>query len=157
MDLAQETFVRVYTSLETFRGESRFEAWLFKIATNIYRNRLRAQATLKRAAQEVPFDDDAGEAGPTAAGAAPPAAGTGEQGPLREVLAEERAQLLHAAMEGLPAQMRRCVQLRVMGDYKYCEIAVLMQVSIETVKSHLFQARQQLKDRLGGYFTDLEA
>jgi RNA polymerase sigma-70 factor (ECF subfamily) len=156
MDLSQETFLRVHNHLATFRRESRFEAWLFKIATNLYRNRVRTLTTLKRRAQEVPFDA-AAEGELTAALPEPALTAAGEQGPLREVLSEECAQLLRAAMDDLPAQMRRCVLLRVEGDFKYREIADLMQVSIDTVKSHLFQARQQLKGRLADYFADLEA
>jgi DNA-directed RNA polymerase specialized sigma24 family protein len=50
--------------------------------------------------------------------------------------------------------MQRVVLLRVDGDLKYREIAEELQVSIETVKAHLYQARQQLKDKLSDYFTD---
>ena len=59
-------------------------------------------------------------------------------------------------MAALPAQMRRCVELRVHQDLRYKEIADLMQVSIDTVKAHLYQARQQLKGKLSGYFADPE-
>ena len=154
-DLVQETFLHAHRSLATFRGESRFEAWLFKIATNLYKNRLRGLAARKREAKEVAFEG--GDAGELAA-ARPESifAGTSGQGPLDGVLCEERTKLLRAAMDDLPAQMRRCVLLRVDGELKYREIAVLMQVSIETVKAHLFQARRQLKERLGVYFTELE-
>ena len=155
MDLAQETFLRVNSHLASFRRDSRFEAWLFKIATNLYRNRIRALKTGKRRAQEVPFDD-AAEAGLTTAPADAALIAPAERGPLREVLSDERAKLLREAMDGLPAQMRRCVLLRVEGDFKYREIADLMQVSVDTVKSHLFQARQQLRGRLADYFADLE-
>ena len=155
MDLAQETFQRVHKHLASFRRDARFESWLFKIATNLYRNRLRALATLKRHAQEVPFDE-AAEDDLTTARPEGILIRAGEQGPLRDVLCEERVRLLREAMDDLPAQMRRCVLLRVEGDFKYREIADLMQVSVETVKAHLFQARQQLKGRLADYFTDLE-
>jgi RNA polymerase sigma-70 factor, ECF subfamily len=155
MDLTQETFLRVHNHLGSFRHDSRFETWLFKIATNLYRNRLRTLATLKRHAQEVPFDATA-EGELTAARPESIVTGTDERGPLCEVLSGERLKLLREAMDDLPAQMRRCVLLRVEGDFKYREIADLMQVSVDTVKTHLFQARQQLKGRLADYFTDLE-
>jgi DNA-directed RNA polymerase specialized sigma24 family protein len=50
--------------------------------------------------------------------------------------------------------MRRCVLLRLEQDLKYREIASVMQISIDTVKAHLFQARQLLKDKLSRYFRD---
>jgi RNA polymerase sigma-70 factor (ECF subfamily) len=155
LDLAQETFLRVHEHLGAFRGDARFETWLFKIATNLYRNRLRTLATLKRHAQEVPLDS-APEGDLSAGRPEANLPATREPGPLCDVLAEERLKLLRNAMDQLPAQMRRCVLLRVEGDFKYREIAHLMQVSVDTVKAHLFQARQQLKGRLADYFSDLE-
>jgi len=152
-DLAQETFLRVHKSLATFRRESRFETWLFQVSANVYRNTLRSQSTRKRDAPEVSLDDlidgSGGNGGREAGGPA-----NGEEDPLTRLLTDERAQVLHEALQDLPSQMRRCVILRVAGDLKYREIADLMRVSIETVKAHLFQARQLLKVKLGDYFAD---
>jgi RNA polymerase sigma-70 factor, ECF subfamily len=154
MDLSQETFLLVHGHLQAFRGEAPFDTWMFKIAMNVYRNRLRTLGSLKRDAHVVPLDASPEE---PLVSARPEGlfAGCEADEPLSSVLAEERARLLREAVEGLPAQMRRCVQLRVDRDLKYREIAVLLQVSVETVKAHLFQARQQLRVRLGAYFTDL--
>lgn len=150
-DLAQDTFLKVYKSLGTFRRESRFETWLFQITANVYRNTLRAQSTRKRDAAEVSIDEmfePAGSIGETASGLDAVA------GQLDELLTAERSQVLHDALQDLPSQMRRCVLLRVGQDLKYREIADLMRVSIETVKAHLFQARQHLKGKLADYFAD---
>lgn len=151
-DLTQDTFVKVSEGLESFRGESRFVTWLFKVAANVYRNRLRTGSTLKRTGHEVPLDAADGD-DPSAA----PAAGiaTGEPGALECILGDERSKLLRDAMQGLPLQMRRCVLLRVTQDLKYREIADVLQVTVDTVKAHLYQARQQLKGKLGDYFEDL--
>src|SRR5206468_721278 len=59
------------------------------------------------------------------------------EGPLDLVLTEEREERLYRAMADLPPQMRRCVMLRVVGDLKYREIAVILRVSVDTVKAHL--------------------
>jgi RNA polymerase sigma-70 factor (ECF subfamily) len=150
-DLVQETFLRVHKSLGTFRRESRFETWLFQITANVYRNTLRSQSTRKRDAPEVSLDD-VFETG--AGGGEPAVAADLPTGPLDDLLAGERAQMLHDALNELPSQMRRCVLLRVDQDLKYREIADLMRVSIDTVKAHLFQARQLLKVKLGDYFAD---
>ncbi|HZF09104.1 MAG TPA: sigma-70 family RNA polymerase sigma factor [Thermoanaerobaculia bacterium] len=148
-DLAQETFLKVHKGLPEFRREARFETWLFQIAANLYRNTLRSQSTQKREAQEVPLDE-LGEQDPNFA---QPSRDTGG---LDEVLSEERSLVLYHALAELPSQMRRCVELRVHQDLRYREIADLMQVSIDTVKAHLYQARQQLKSKLAGYFADPE-
>lgn len=71
--------------------------------------------------------------------------------PLHDMLEEERSRLLRNALEELPPQMRRCVQLRVQ-DLRYREIAEILKVSIDTVKAHLYQARQLLKAKLGDYY-----
>jgi RNA polymerase sigma-70 factor (ECF subfamily) len=148
-DLAQETFFRVYKNWAGFRGESSEVTWLFQIATNLYRNKIRSRSTLKRDMQVVPLDLPDGE---------PVAADDGQETALDAILLEERTKLLRDALEGLPPQMRQAVLLRVDGDLKYREIAELMSVSIETVKAHLYQARQQLRDKLGDYFrTDIES
>jgi RNA polymerase sigma-70 factor (ECF subfamily) len=148
-DLTQETFLKVYRGLPSFRRQARFETWLFQIAANLYRNTLRSQATLKREAQEVSLDEMVEEPGG-------PAAPAGETAALDRVLSEESSQVLRHAVAALPSQMRRCVELRVHQDLRYKEIAELMQVSIDTVKAHLYQARQQLKGKLSGYFADPE-
>jgi RNA polymerase sigma-70 factor (ECF subfamily) len=150
-DLVQETFFRVHRNLANFRGESKFETWLFQVSTNVYKNAVRSQTTQKRDAPEVSWDDvTTGSAGEDATAAAE----VRDNDPLDELLQDERSRLLHHAMQELPPQMRRCVELRVGQDMKYREIAVLMDVSIDTVKAHLFQARQLLKKKLGDYFAD---
>lgn len=145
-DLAQDTFLRVFNKWDSFRGESSVETWIFQIATNLYKNRLRSLQTRKRDAQETTLDD--GEGGVEV--------GDEKKDPLQDVLKEEGIRLLRDALEDLPPQMRQAVFLRVDGDLKYREIADVMHVSIETVKAHLYQARQQLRDRLADYFTDSE-
>ncbi|HWM94512.1 MAG TPA: sigma-70 family RNA polymerase sigma factor [Thermoanaerobaculia bacterium] len=144
-DLAQETFFRVFKHIDGFRGESSVETWLFQVAGNLYKNTLRSQQTLKRDAQEVPLT--------TEEGMVELDRGSRDRGALASLLAEERAKMLRNAFKDLPPQMRQAVLLRV-RDLKYREIAKLMDVSIETVKAHLYQARQQLRNRLSDYFTD---
>ena len=146
-DLAQDTFLRVFNKWESFRGESSVETWLFQIAANLYKNKLRSLQTQKRDAQETTLDNSERAV----------EVGDEEKGPLDEVLKEEAIRLLRDALEDLPPQMRRVVFLRVDGDLKYREIADVMHVSIETVKAHLYQARQYLRDRLSDYFTDTES
>jgi RNA polymerase sigma-70 factor (ECF subfamily) len=146
-DLAQETFLRVFKNMGSFRGESAVETWLFQIAANLYKNTLRSLQTQKRDAQEVPLES-------TEAIVVEWKSKEGDA--LGAILSEERSQRLRAALKDLPPQMRQAVFLRVDGDLKYREIADVMHVSIETVKAHLYQARQHLRDRLGDYFTDSE-
>jgi RNA polymerase sigma-70 factor (ECF subfamily) len=152
-DLVQETFLKVYRGLPAFRGEARFETWLFQIAANLYRNLLRSQSTLKREAQEVPLDDVSKVGSDPAEHDAALAFWEGNS--LDDLLDEERCRILSSALLDLPDQMRRCVELRVDQDLRYREIADLMSISIETVKAHLGQAKSQLKAKLKIYFCDV--
>jgi RNA polymerase sigma-70 factor (ECF subfamily) len=158
-DLTQETFIRVYTGMDGFRGEARFETWLFRIATNTYRKSLRYGAAEKRAGQEVSLQEPEGGGlrndAETACDPDFPGAAQAPE-PLEDVLDRERRQALLAAVTELPSQMRRCVVLRVYQELAYKEIAAVMQVSIETVKAHLFQARKRLRGALADHFEDLE-
>ncbi|MES1240044.1 MAG: sigma-70 family RNA polymerase sigma factor [Acidobacteriota bacterium] len=139
-DLAQETFFRVYKYRQGFRGDSSLVTWLFQIANNLYKNTLRSQAAQKRDAEEVSLDStDASDP-------------ESDEDALESMLSEERSRLLREALEELPPQMKKAVMLRVTSDMKYREIAEEMEVSIETVKAHLYQARQHLRDRLSDYF-----
>jgi RNA polymerase sigma-70 factor (ECF subfamily) len=146
-DLAQETFLRVFRQRDSFRGETSVETWLFQLASNLYKNTIRSRQTLKRDAKEVSFDEaaDVGLAGALSSNS------------LGDLLAGERDCLLREAIRDLPDQMRRCVTLRVDQDLKYREIALLMGVSIEIVKAHLYQARQILRDKLADFFTEGES
>ena len=141
-DLTQETFLGIYRGIGTFRRDARFETWLFTIATNAWRKRLRHGTAGKREGQEVPLEP---EVGPDAK----------EPAADEDMLRRERSRRLREAVEKLPEQMRRCLTLRVYQEMKYREIAALLRLSPETVKVHLFQARRRLREELGPYFADV--
>lgn len=138
LDLTQETFLGIYRGIGTFRRDARFETWLFKVATNAFRKRLRWGTAGKRTGEEVPLE-------------AEPAGGSV---PGEGMIQKERARLLREAIERLPEQMRKCLILRVYHEMKYREIGTVLRLSPETVKVHLFQARRRLQEELGDYFRD---
>ncbi len=148
-DMAQETFLGVYRSLRDFRKDASEETWLFSIATNVWRNRLRRRSAGKRQRQEISLALVEADRQPL------PSNEPGSN-PLHEALDDEKTRMLQEAIRDLPTQMQRCIFLRVEQDLKYREIATIMQISIDTVKSQLFQARARLRNRLGPYFEDLE-
>lgn len=135
-DLAQETFLGIYRGLGGFRHESRFESWLYRLATTTYLKRLRAAATDKRRGREVVHDETAAPPGATL---------PTRDDPLRGMILEERRQALRQAVRGLPDQMRKCLTLRIYHELSYREIATVMKIEIDTVKAHLFQARARLR------------
>jgi len=154
-DLIQETFFRVYRGIETFRGEARWEHWLFRIAANTASKAVRHRAAAKRTGLSVPLEDnDVGDSLPTAAGGVP--RGAEAPVPLRQLLGKEMRELLTQAVAGLPGQMRRCVRLRVFQDLDHDEIAEILQISPSTVKVQLFKARKRLQLELGDRFFDFD-
>jgi RNA polymerase sigma-70 factor, ECF subfamily len=154
-DLAQDTFLAVYKGLKGFRQESPFENWLFSIAENIWRSALGHRRAKKRDAplrsldEEVAMGDD--EPSPLAERMAGTAADQ-----LDHMIEKEKREKLHEAIQQLPEQMRRCVELRVLYDFRYSQIAMLMNISINTVKAHLNQAKKELGELLKPYFDGIE-
>jgi RNA polymerase sigma-70 factor (ECF subfamily) len=141
-DLTQETFLQVFRALPSFRHRSSFLVWLFAIMDLVYKNRLRWRKADKRDGVEVSIDT-----GPDERPRIELATEDGD--PLSRSISRERFQELRAALEGLPEQMRLCCLLRYERGCTYHEIALLMGISINTVKSHLHQARQRLIAKLG--------
>ena len=142
-DLTQETFLGIYKGLATFRHHARFETWLFQIAANTYRKALRDRNVLKRrldvearSMTDLPYDIPA-DGGPL------------PSDPQAQALSGERRRRLREAVEALPAKMRACLAMRIYQERSYQEIATAMRLSVETVKAHLYQARQRLKKDLG--------
>jgi len=148
LDLTQETFLGIYRGIGLFRRDAPFTVWLFKVATNTYRKRLRRQEAGMRAGEEVPLDP-----GPGAEGDRPVFQPVAE-GPLpgASLFKAERARLLREEVHMLPDQMRKCLILNVYHELKVREIAGLLHLSPETVKVHLFQARRRLRKALGPHF-----
>jgi RNA polymerase sigma-70 factor, ECF subfamily len=153
-DLTQETFLRVFRSEVRLDDRAELEAWLFEIARNVWANRLRARAALKRAATVVSLEEP--ESAEKARAVADPASAAGEQDALASVITREQLGTLRRALAELPDQMRQCVYLRVLADLKYREIAEVMKISIETVKSHLHQAKKRLRPMLEPLFGPID-
>ena len=136
MDLSQETFLRAWRCLDQYQFASAFSTWLYRLCSNICIDFLRR----RRRQQTVPltFEDADGEEQTYAVPDAQPL--PEEQVELkltRETLAAARAQLL--------PEHRAVLQLRVVNEMSYEQIADVLDIQIGTVKSRLSRARNQLK------------
>lgn len=142
-DLAQDTFSQVFERIGSFRQDGSFKSWLFAVASNRHRNEHRRWSREKRNAPEISLDASADADVP------------GQDPAAVEILSDqvfyeqERREALARAMERLPPQMKEVLSLRIGQDLKYREVAVVLGISVETVKAHLFQARQRLRAELG--------
>jgi RNA polymerase sigma-70 factor, ECF subfamily len=147
-DLTQDSLMRVFKGIDEFRFAASFDTWLFHIVTNTWRNDHRARTAVKRTALELPLDplaaaeDDDGAEKEAALAVDEPSAED-------VVVAAERDRAVDAEVARLPARMRQCVQLRFGQGLKYHEIASVLQVKIDTVKSQLHHANQRLRPLLG--------
>lgn len=152
-DLTQETFLKAYRGLGRFRAEAGLETWILRIAANVWKNTLRSRQAEKRsAARTVPLEEVGSVPEPLARTVAVPPQDGGTPAPLHRVIRDEERRMLRDAVEDLPPRMRRSVLLRVDQGLKYREIATIMSVSVDTVKTQLHQARQRLRDRLCDHF-----
>jgi RNA polymerase sigma-70 factor, ECF subfamily len=127
-DVAQEAFAKAYRSFHQLRDRDRFRAWLVRMTWRMALDRQRANR--RRASRELVVDVD------------PPTA-TGDS-----VLARERADRLWAAIDALPEKLRLVVVLAGIEGHDMKEVAALIDVPEGTVKSRLFVARKQLRERL---------
>ncbi len=139
-DLRQETFLNLFRGIDTFRGRSTFDTWLFGIAANVWRNRLRAGSALRRDGQEVPL--------PSGEGSEAAVSGAARSEQEDRVVSRELGDRLSDALSELPPKMRRCALLRFRQGLKYREIATLTGTSVATAKAQIHQARGRLRERL---------
>ncbi len=154
LDLTQAIFLRVYQGLEGYRGEGSLEGWVLQIAFNVYRNWRDRQPGGRHALPEVPLDDPPGAPEPSAADQLSAASTTAS--PLDRMVRQERLEALKEAIGELAPKQRLCMELRVYQERSVQEIAVALRISPETVKAHLFQARQRLWDKLHLNFGTIE-
>jgi RNA polymerase sigma-70 factor (ECF subfamily) len=140
-ELAQEVFLRVYRSRESYRAEAKFTTWLYRIATNLGVNYAR-DTRRERGAQTLYLDAPDEETGtlPDVADEAP----TVEQSLLRE---ERMAAIRKHVME-LPERQRMAVLMHKYQGLDYRQIGEVLKLSESATKSLLFRAYQTLRDRL---------
>ena len=145
-DLTQETFLRAFQSIRSFRGDSDLRTWIYRIAINQARNRWRWWRRRRR--DSTVSIDSTGENGKPALVATLKAENV--QSPEQDTLAHERERILRNALKDLRRVYRETVILRDIEGFAYEEIAVALDISVGTVKSRLARGRQELRSKLEG-------
>ena len=154
LDLTQIIFLQIYRGLEGYRGEGSLEGWLLQIACNVYRKWRDHQPGGRQAVPEIPFAGAAGAPEPSSTVDFPSVSRV--PSPLDRIVRQERLDALREAIGELPPKQRLCMELRVYQERSVQEIAVVLRISPETVKAHLFQARQRLGYKLHRTFGTIE-
>ena len=140
-ELAQEVFLRVYRSRQTYRAEAKFSTWLYRIATNLGVNHAR-DTKYERTAQNVYLDQPDPETG------ASPDVADGTPSVEQELVREERMKAIRQHVMALPERQRTAVLMHKYQDMDYKEIGEVLKLSESATKSLLFRAYQTLRENL---------
>jgi RNA polymerase sigma factor RpoE len=139
-DVSQEAFIKAYRALPSFRGDSAFYTWLYRIGINTAKNYLVAQG--RRAPTSTEFDSEEAETFESA-----------EQ--LRDIntpesllLSKQIGETVNGAIDALPEELRTAIVLREIEGLSYDEIAGMMDCPIGTVRSRIFRAREAVAQKL---------
>jgi RNA polymerase sigma-70 factor, ECF subfamily len=138
-DIAQEAFIKAYRALPSFRGDSAFYTWLYRIAANTAKNVLSSSRR-----KLVDYDMDLQDPEDYAAQVLLKDSDT----PEGMLLTEEIRQAVTEAMQQLPDDLREAITLRELEGLSYEEIAEVMGCPIGTVRSRIFRAREAIDKRL---------
>lgn len=139
-DVTQEAFIKAYRALPSFRGESAFYIWLYRIGINTAKNYLVAMG--RRAPTTTEFDSEEAEN-----------FDDGDQlrdvnTPEAELMSKQIATTVNETMQALPEELRTAITLREIEGLSYEDIATIMNCPIGTVRSRIFRARETIAERL---------
>lgn len=144
-DIAQEVFIEVFRSISRFRGESELSTWIYRIAVTRSLNFLRSASRRKvisfftgQSDMEEPWVPEK-QAGP-------------ESSPDQIMFRTEQARALEKALSSLPENQRTAFVLNKYDDLSYKEISDIMNVSIGSVESLIFRAKQNLQKKLTDFY-----
>jgi RNA polymerase sigma-70 factor (ECF subfamily) len=143
-ELAQEVFLRVYRSRDTYRAEARFSTWLYRIATNLAVNHAR-DTRHERSASTVYLDETDSETGTS-----PDVADT-TPGAEARMLRQERMNAIRDYVMALPERQRMAVLMHKYEGMDYRQIGDVLKLSESATKSLLFRAYQSLREKLKGF------
>jgi len=134
-DVAQEAFVKAYRALGSFRGDSAFYTWLYRIAVNTARN-----AIASRQRRPLDYETELSESEQSALASKMRHTDT----PEANALSEEIRTTVNEAIEQLPEDLRTAIVLREVEGLSYEEIAAAMDCPVGTVRSRIFRAREAI-------------
>ncbi len=144
-DIAQETFLRVFKAYNRWRPEANFSTWLFTIAHRLCLNEIRSRSRERKALHTVH--------------------GTGEtdilaqtedkkrRSPLKKSIQHEQSALLHSVIQKLPEKQKQAILLHKFEGLSYKEVAEVLDLSLEAVRSLLVRARKNIHKHLSPHLT----
>ena len=137
-DVTQEAFIKAYRALDKFRGDSAFYTWLYRIAANAAKNYLVARGRRPGADATIEDAEAFGDTDLASESGSPEAVAMGDE--LAEVVA--------AALQALPEELRAALTLRELEGLCYDDIADVLGCPVGTVRSRIFRAREAIDERV---------
>ena len=141
-DVTQEVFLKMWRSLPSFKWESSFNTWMFRIAQNSCLDHLRKLGREHTVSLTYEDDEDGVIKESELIDPAPE--------PSEQLERSEKIELLHKAIENLPPVWREVLILRDIEGYSYAQISDMLGIEEGTLKSRLHRARDALKEMLSG-------
>lgn len=142
-DVAQEVFITVFKSIDSFRGESKFSTWIYRISTNLCKNRLKYLARRQEKAK-AEFDETVSQRSVEAGLAST----TNQANPQRILEGQQLEGLMQEALAELEEEHRILIVLRDLEELNYTEICEITELPEGTVKSRLHRARLALRKKI---------
>ena len=142
-DVVQEVFLKVFRNVRHFRGQSSLKTWIYRITVNEAHNQRRW--FFRHRQREVGLEEEAGEAR-NIVDVLP----DDGQSPFDYVFDHEKQRMIEAALARINPTFREAVVLRDIADLSYDEIAVVLRLSLGTVKSRILRGREALRQQLAG-------
>ncbi|MDG2960504.1 RNA polymerase sigma factor RpoE [Bisgaard Taxon 10/6] len=138
-DVVQESFIKAYRSIDSFRGESAFYTWLYRIAVNTAKNYLTAQGRRPPNEDILAEDAESYDVGGNLRGV---------DTPENELLSNELRKVVFDTIEGMQEELKTAITLRELEGLSYEEIAEIMDCPVGTVRSRIFRAREILENKI---------
>lgn len=138
-DVTQESFIKAYRAINSFRGESAFYTWLYRIAVNTAKNYLIAQGR-RPPSSDVDADDAENYENASALKEI--------ANPENLMLSDELKRIVFQTMESLPEDLRMAISLRELDGLSYEDIAAIMDCPVGTVRSRIFRAREVIDNKV---------
>jgi RNA polymerase sigma-70 factor (ECF subfamily) len=146
-EILQDTFLTIWRKLDTFKGDSQFSSWLYRVATNAALMRLRAQRRHPEVSTEelpIGYLDNYGQI--------PPSGENWAKRPDDDLQSQELRRHIQEAVDALPEIYRTVFLIRDIEGLSTEETAEVLGISVPTVKTRLHRARIALRDAIGRYF-----
>lgn len=129
-DFAQDVFLQAYKKLDTFSGTGNFKSWLYRVAYNMAVNSYHSKKPVGQLEDEefIPSEK--------------------EETPEEELLKKEQKSLLHRVLKTLPDRYQLVIKMHFFDGLSYPEISDITSIPVNTIKSHILRAKDQIKRKL---------